>query len=795
MIELTDGVNNSIETYRALREAYQASNVLRPMRINRYEAGDELVYKVIGVCPASEATLRLVIERFVGGGFAGQVYRARVLSIDGEEISGLEVGRSYAVKILIPPSNLACRFRNLIYKLGFQGQFSLQVNPSAARAGALWQKFIRRAARIHFGDDSVVVDIIATFVDSNLGACGEICEWIDGRNWQFEVDENIDQRKRWLKGKDYDPNRLGSAEYRAKRVFMREMVELLHKIGAVELARQYEWWTCKSQPNVLKRLDADASAEAGLTAVDFRPGLALLPILPMSPADVKLIFQGIRRGSLVQFDRGDLNRLQQFIQSHPEDFADMHDAFDELKRLEHAYRSSLIDITHHHIFLLFSKRLWQNIFDGVVLGWRTMGLTDESVSEKLVRSRFLTGLFAILGELPAWCVIGAVALLVVAILKGWYSPLVICEIIGLGLAAPVLFKMVRKVIGRGDLRHHYLKILTDFDYLRRAFRAHRAESIIRWHRAGRVSASRAKRLVNQPGRYLFHSLLAVLPVGVHRFLTDAHFAVEKLWYIFVRPVKLYFNAQARREWLCQMVSAGRKKHMLSDEDADEILSKIDEPFVQKYLQSLAVHLCTLPVTQIVSVAVAWIYAATHPELSPAAKAEAVAAILILFQVTPISPGSLVRGLYVLYLVIRERNFRDYNIAVFLGFCKYIGYLAFPIQMTHRYPALARFMAAHWATEAVHVVPVFGEHGALLEHGVFDLFYNHPLTIRRRMRRRAEIRAKLPARLWHTIPIVILSTCLFGAIDWAYWMKWKIVPTINDIWPATVSYTHLTLPTN
>ena len=356
---LTDKVNNSIETYRALREAYRATNVLRPMRINRYEAGDELVYKVMGVCPASEATLKLVIEQFVGGGFAGQVYRAKVLSIDGEEISGLEVGRSYAVKILIPPSNLACRFRNLIYKLGFQGQFSLQVNPSAARAGALWQKFIRRAARIHFGDDSVVVDIIATFVDSNLGACGEICEWIDGRNWQFEVDENIDQRKRWLKGKDYDPNRLGSPEYRAKRVFMREMVELLHRIGAVELARQYEWWTCKSQPNVLKRLDADASPEAGLTAVDFRPGLALLPILPMSPADVKLIFQGIRRGSLVQFDRGDLNKLQQFIQSHPEDFADMHDAFDELKRLEHAYRASLIDITHHHIFLLFSKRLFR----------------------------------------------------------------------------------------------------------------------------------------------------------------------------------------------------------------------------------------------------------------------------------------------------------------------------------------------------------------------------------------------------------------------------------------------------
>ena len=98
----------------------------------------------------------------------------------------------------------------------------------------------------------------------------------------------------------------------------------------------------------------------------------------------------------------------------------------------------------------------------------------------------------------------------------------------------------------------------------------------------------------------------------------------------------------------------------------------------------------------------------NPEMSSKARGLAAAGILVAFQVTPVSPGSLVRGLYGLYLVIRERNFKDYNIAVFLGFFKYIGYLAFPIQMTQRYPALARFMAGHWATEAVHAVPVFGE---------------------------------------------------------------------------------------
>ena len=114
---------------------------------------------------------------------------------------------------------------------------------------------------------------------------------------------------------------------------------------------------------------------------------------------------------------------------------------------------------------------------------------------------------------------------------------------------------------------------------------------------------------------------------------------------------------------------------------------------------------------------------THPDMPEAEKAAAVAGILVLFQVIPVSPGSFCRGLYTTILAIRERNFKDYNIALFLSYFKYVGYLAFPIQMTYRYPAMARFMAAHWATDAVHIVPVFGERGALLEHWVFCLFYN------------------------------------------------------------------------
>ncbi len=68
---------------------------------------------------------------------------------------------------------------------------------------------------------------------------------------------------------------------------------MLHEMGAPELARQYEWWTMKSQPNALKRLEAEDDPERGLVAVDFRAGMALLPFLPQCPADFKLIVKGI----------------------------------------------------------------------------------------------------------------------------------------------------------------------------------------------------------------------------------------------------------------------------------------------------------------------------------------------------------------------------------------------------------------------------------------------------------------------------------------------------------------------
>ncbi|MHC4215090.1 MAG: hypothetical protein ACYSWP_17150, partial [Planctomycetota bacterium] len=499
----------------------------------------------------------------------------------------------------------------------------------------------------------------------------------------------------------------------------------------------------------LKRNDADDEGSLGLVAVDFKAGLALLPFLPMSAGDFKLIGAGIGRGSLVQFDRGDIRKLDSFVNSHSDKFSDMQGMLQELKESETAYRNSVPDITHNHIRLLYSGRLWSTIRKSSITGWQVRNLIDEKTAESL---------------------------------KGCWGKSTVFLLLGF---VPFLGKILRRLWGRPDWRNHYVNMLRSPDYLGRSFRGRIAEKLIGWHRAGRLDEQRAVRLYDQRWRFFCHLPLSILPSVLHRFLTDWSFFKEKLYYITVRPVRLYFDSKLREQWLRDMVAEGGKKHILSSEDSQIILSHINEPFIQKYLKSLAVHVCTLPVTQIVSVAIALIYVLTHPEM-PRKQAWGIGVgIIALFQVVPISPGSLTRGLYVLYLVIRERNFKDYNIAVFLGFFKYVGYLAFPIQMTYRYPALARFMAAHWATEAVHIVPVFGEHGALLEHWVFGLFYNWPLTIRRRMRRRAEKRLEQKGRYWHIILCAIGAAGLFGLADYVYLNRMSEMPTLKDIWPVAM----------
>ena len=202
----------SVGICKKLETVFHDASLYRPMRVSRYDVGKELVYNMTTVEGKDKGAVRLIVDAFVGGGFAGQVYRVKIIDIQTKDgyLGGLEVGGVYAMKILIPPAIFSRVFRNTMYWIGFQGPFQLQVNPAAARAGALWQKFIRRGAKIRFGREAAVVDIHATFVDSTMGSCGELSEWIDGRTWQLEVDDRLDILKKWRRGKATATSSLGS---------------------------------------------------------------------------------------------------------------------------------------------------------------------------------------------------------------------------------------------------------------------------------------------------------------------------------------------------------------------------------------------------------------------------------------------------------------------------------------------------------------------------------------------------------------------------------------------------------
>ena len=215
-------IEYSIETCQQLSDAFKAAGLHRPLRITHYDAGTELAYEITPIETGPKAVIHLTIEKFVGGGFAGQVYKVKLtgITLDGqptESMMNLHVGGTYAVKILIPPSPGSLLFRNFLYAVGFQAPFQLQVNPTAARAGALWQKFIRAAAQIRFNDPHCVNDIHATFVDSTLGSCGEISDWVEGRTWRLEVDDHMDRAQTLEKGKSPSMKpTLGSPKYRSK---------------------------------------------------------------------------------------------------------------------------------------------------------------------------------------------------------------------------------------------------------------------------------------------------------------------------------------------------------------------------------------------------------------------------------------------------------------------------------------------------------------------------------------------------------------------------------------------------
>ena len=95
----------SVEICNKLQAIFHRALLHREMRVERYDTGAERVYHMKAVAGTDEGRIRLIVQKFVGGGFAGQVYQVKVVGIDTPNglFDGLKVGGIYAMKILIPP--------------------------------------------------------------------------------------------------------------------------------------------------------------------------------------------------------------------------------------------------------------------------------------------------------------------------------------------------------------------------------------------------------------------------------------------------------------------------------------------------------------------------------------------------------------------------------------------------------------------------------------------------------------------------------------------------------------------
>ena len=196
-----------------------------------------------------------------------------------------------------------------------------------------------------------------------------------------------------------------------------------------------------------------------------------------------------------------------------------------------------------------------------------------------------------------------------------------------------------------------------------------------------------------------------------------------------RAARLARCPEARSAWLLDRVDDGLKQERLSGEEAGRIREQVNDPDVQLYLQCYFVQLCTLPVTSLTVVFFSIALGMTQ-HLRVADTVAIMAAWAATFAILPISPGSIVRGLYVAWVAWRRKQLSRLRIALLLSFWRYIGFLGFPLQMAYTFPALSRFAATLWVSRLINFIPHYGKPGSLLEHRIFDLLFNVPLSLAR-----------------------------------------------------------------
>jgi hypothetical protein len=645
-----------------------------------YLIGERLEAQLMGLDGNQIGRGRFLIQEMTGGGFAGQVYRAHL-----EELSPAAGARgrfpsSVALKLLKPVRVWKRVFRDLLFLFGYQTTFAARLREPAVRAGLIWQQLLRIAAGTELGDPSAVARPLGYYWSAEMKSFVELHAWVPGREISYQAGDLA-----------WGTQAQNDTEMARKKRFMEALAALCREMGAIGLSRQYEWYTMVSQDNVIVH-EQSLGGEVKYVGVDFRPGLAVPFFLPLSPAHLKLILNGLRRGTLIHYDEVDLHRLDRFISRHAEAYRPYQELIRLLKRDEAVYRAGLLDVWHTGFSTLTGRRKLAPVATAALQDWRQLDQISQGTHNRLRSTGTQMVFLYLLGWIP---------------LVGW---------------------RLRRLLGNSRYRRHLRDWIADRSYFREHFQERKSGRLLYWSEMGRISLTRFERLVHSDALYVFDLLaLSWMPASFHRLLSDGSALKGLLASLTTHPIRLLLDPGYRRGWLLEIIHQQEDRGILQVEERAHFEAQIAEGRVQGFVRDLGftvgLEVLAKPLYALLAA-----YGFSSGNFLP----------FFLAALGPIPPSGVARTLYVLVQLCLDlpgtlrRGDRDLLLAraLALGVAPWrvLGNVFALVEMFAYYPRLSLVLADYYIARMIAVIPVLGGRGLLLEYLAFRVIFGLPLYL-------------------------------------------------------------------
>jgi len=684
---MSEQVMESISSGQDLSARKVCDRVLVHPRRHCYSQGEQVRADVFGLDghPLGEERFRIGFSP--GSGFGGQVYQAQPLEgvIDVPGMDG--AAAPVALKILVPQATRKRVFRDLLFRLSYQTSFAPRLRLEALRCGLIWQELVRTAASLEFGTESLVARPYGYFWDARLASYVEIHQWIEGRPVRYEVDDRL--LLRWL-GSTVE---IFDSEISRKQACMAALVKLCQNMGALGLARQYEWYTLVSQVNLLTRISR-CDGQGEFTGVDWRPGLAVPFFLPLSPVHARMIWQGLFRGVYTHYDEVDFKRLEVYVRTHADAFEPLAALIRQLKEDDACYRAGLPDLWNAPDRLLRQADGRRQVRKAAINDWCRLGRVSKNEAAHLHTGR---GRF--------------------------YSYLLLDNI-------PLVGGAMMRWMGNEDYRQHVHRFLSDETYRKQTLVNQRSSDLLDWQARGRISLEHKDQLANSMNTYLMDKIVwSWLPAGLHRYATDPCKRKQVMQGLTVQPLRLLVDSSFRQSWLDQVLTHQMHKGILSLEQVENLRAQVKEQRMQGFLRDLGLTIGLEFFAKLLYLILA-VYGLRTRNFLPLGMA----------ALGPIAPSGIVRAIYVLaqliiglpaILITRDNKlFWTRILGLTTAPWRFVGNLFAPLEMFAYYNEMSLVLGDYLVSKMVSMVPVLGGRGKVLEYWAFNLTYNLPLSLRK-----------------------------------------------------------------